>query len=1061
MTDSVKVLLVDDHAVLRKGMIMLLSDEPDIVVVGEASDGEEAVAQVRALQPDVVVMDISMPRLDGIEATRQIVAESPHSKVISLSIHAAKNFVDNMLSAGASGYLLKESVPEELIMGIRAVMRGEMYLSSAITATVVSAYVEGVSNAQPEDSPAADVGILRTKLHRPPVTRDLVPRPRLFELLDAGRPRPLTLVSAPAGYGKSVLISSWLESGDWPSAWLSLDESDSDLHQFLHYFVAAVRDVFADVLKDTLSLSNTQGLPSLAGLVTSLSNELEVIDKPFILVLDNYDRIDARSPVNDLLQQLLVRPPIPLHLVFITRRDPPLSLLSLRAQNQVTDVRTQDLRFTLAETRELMAKVIAFTPGDETLDNLQQELEGWAVGLRLVALAVSQVENPDEILKNLRGGIQQAQEYLTHEVVAKQSPPMQEWLVKSSVLDRLCGPLCDAVCGNEASTGVADLDGDGFIVAALTSNLFVIPLDLQGEWFRFHHMFQQLLQRELGKRLTPDEITRLHLCASDWFESQGLVEEALAHTLASGDTERAAQIVEQKARTLLNEGQWYVLEKWVTRLPDSVVHGRPELLLALAWVRYYHMDVVAIPPLLDRIDELMEGDVETHRLSGAVAVLRSFIAYALNDGARSLQYAEHALDQLDVMDVHFRARSELFFGLAGQMEGQRERVTRVLTEWLEDPSPLHPLREKILAHSLTFVNYIAGDMREAERYIRQRNVVISHGLENLVPWNDYFAGLVHLQRGELDQAIHFLKEAASRKYFHHIRGAIDTLAALTFAYQMQGQPDQADATLESLGEFVTRLDSFFSVLTDSCAARLALMQGRSEAAFGWLSTNASPPVEGMMFWLEIPCVTWCRTLIAEGSATSLREAEDRLQEYADMNEASHNICQLIGILAMQSVACGKLGKAEQAVSHLQRALELGQSGGFIFPFIELGRPMAELLQRLPKQGDNATFVEQLLSAFGEAEVATEVVAESYRANQPFIEPLTRRELDILELLGQRLQNKEIATRLFVSPETVKTHLKHLYQKIGVDNRREAGARATEIVAASTGASRDSDHTNTR
>jgi LuxR family maltose regulon positive regulatory protein len=1060
VTGSVKVLLVDDHAVLRKGMIVLLGEETDIVVVGEAGDGEEAIAQVRALQPDVVVMDISMPRLNGIEATRQIVAESPHSKVIALSIHSARNFVDDMLSAGASGYLLKESVPEELLMGIRAVMRGEMYLSSAITGTVVSAYVEGISEAQPAGNPAADIDILRTKLHRPPITPDLVPRTRLFELLDAARPRPLTLVSAAAGYGKSVLISSWLEAGDWSSAWISLDESDSDLRQFLHYFVAAVQGVFTDVLVDTLSLANAQRLPSLAVLEAALSNELEALDQPVILVLDNYQRVDARSPVNDLLQQLLVRPPIPLHLVIITRRDPPLSLLSLRVQGQITDVRAKDLSFTLAETRLLLAKTIAVTPSDKTLDNLHQELEGWAAGLRLVALALSQVENPDEILKNLRGGIQQTQEYLIHEVVARQSPPMQAWLVKSAILDRLCGPLCDAVCGNEAGTCEAELDGGKFIAAVIDGNLFVIPLDLYGEWFRYHHMFQQLLQRELRKRLTPDEITSLHLRASDWFESQGLMEEALAHMLASGDSKRAVQLVEKKSRTLLNEGKWYVLEKWVSMLPDSVVHGRPELLLALAWVRYYHMDVAAIPPLLDRIDELMEGDAETHELSGVVAVLRSFIAYALNDGARSLRYAEHALERIDEMDAHFRAGGEVFFGLAGQMEGQRERVTHALTESLKDPSPSHPLREISLLYTLTLVNYIAGDLTKAERYTRWRNVTTAHGQENWVAWNDYLAGLIHLQRGKLDSAIQLLEEAASRKYFHHIRGAIDTLVALTLAYQAQGRPEQADATLESLAEFVTCLDPSFSVFTDSCAVRLALMQGRSEAAPGWLSTSASPPVEGMMFWLEIPCVTRCRALIAEGSATSLREAEERLQVYADMNEASHNTCQLIGILAMQSVACGKQGKSEQAMSHLERALELGQPGGFIFPFLELDRPMAELLQRLPEQGDNATFVEQILSAFGEGEVVAAVVAEPSRANQPFIEPLTNRELDILELLAQRLQNKEIAARLFVSTETVKTHLKHLYQKIGVNNRREAGARAAEFVATSTDAARATDHTNT-
>lgn len=903
------------------------------------------------------------------------------------------------------------------------------------------------NNKQNEALYDVNVDILQSKLHQPPMTPDLVPRTRLFSLLDAGRPRPLTLVSAPAGYGKSVLISSWLETVDWPSAWISLDESDTDLHRFLHHFVAAVRGVFADVLKDTLSLVNTRSPQSLAVLATTLSNELEALDQPFILVLDNYQCIDAQSPVNDLIQQLLLHPPIPLHLVIITRRDPPLSLLSLHAQDQITNIRSRDLSFTLAETRALLVKAITVTPSDKTLDNLHQKLEGWAVGLRLVALAVSQVEDPDEILKNLRGGIQQTQEYLIQEVIARQSPLMQAWLVKSAILDRLCGPLCDAVCNDQASSAEAELDGGGFIAAAVDDNLFVIPLDLQGKWFRYHHMFQQLLQSELRKRLTADEISRLHLRASDWFESQGLVEEAIAHMLASGDNERAVQLVEKKAPTLLKEGKWHVLEKCVFKLPDSVVRGRPELLLALAWVRYYHMDVAAMPPLLDNIDELMEGDAETHKLSGVVAALRSFVAYALNDGASSLKYAQHAMDRIDEMDVHCLATSELCLGLASQMEGQRERVTRALTERLDDSSPLHPFHEITLVHSLMFVNYIAGDLVEAERYARQRNGAISHGLGNSVAWNDYLAGLVHLQRGELDSAIQLLEEVASRKYFGHIRGAIDTLVALMLAYQAQGKAEQADATLISLGKFVTRHDPRFSVLADSCAARLALMRGQLKVALDWLSTSASPPVEGMMFWLEIPCVTRCRVLLAEGSPSSLREAEEQLQVYADINETSHNTCQLIGLLAMQSVACGKQGKAEQAMPHLELALELGQPGGFMFPFLELGHPMAELLQRLPRQSGNAAFVEQILSALGEVEVTAEVDIKADRANQSPVEPLTNRELDILELLAQRLQNKEIAARLFVSTETVKTHLKHLYQKIGVNNRREASARAAEFVPA--------------
>jgi DNA-binding NarL/FixJ family response regulator len=268
MNDNISILLVDDHAMLRKGMALLLGGEADMDVAGEAGDGEQAIAQAQALQPDVVVMDINMPGVNGIEATRRIVSEFPDIKIIALSIHSGKRFVDDMLSAGAAGYLLKESVPEELPQGIRAVMRGEMYLSSAITSTVVGAYVEGMPDAEADQSLQVDIGILQTKLYRPAAPLDLVTRIRLLERLTARRKRPLTLVSAPAGYGKSILVSNWLESIDWPGAWLSLDESDADLRQFLSYFVAEVQSLFAHACEVTLSLVGAPQLPSVRALVS-------------------------------------------------------------------------------------------------------------------------------------------------------------------------------------------------------------------------------------------------------------------------------------------------------------------------------------------------------------------------------------------------------------------------------------------------------------------------------------------------------------------------------------------------------------------------------------------------------------------------------------------------------------------------------------------------------------------------------------------------------------------------------------------------------------------------
>ncbi len=1052
--NKIKVLLVDDHAVLRKGMALLLGAEDDIVIVGEAGDGEEAILKARALQPDVVVMDITMPQLNGIEATREIVAELPNSKVIALSIHSARRFVDDMLGAGAVGYLLKESVPEELLQGIHAVMRGDMFLSSATTDTVISAYLEGKSNEYSEDSLATGSEILRTKLQSPPLTSDIVPRTRLVELLEAGRNRPLTLVSAPAGYGKSILISSWLEGCDWPSVWLSLDADDSDLRQFLNYFVAAVQGEYSAICEHTLSLARSQNLPSLSTLIASLSNELEELDQPMFVVLDDYHSIEVNSPVNDLIRQLLARPPLHLHLVIISRRDPSLSLVNLRAQGQVSEIRTQDLCFTTTETRALLEKIVVFSPSEEALVKLQEEVEGWVVGLRLVSMAMRSIDDLDNFFKNLHGGVQQTLEYLFYEVLARQSAQMQEWLLKSAILDSFCRPLCDAICAAELGTEAVNFNADRFIAELSSNNLFAIPLDTQGEWFRYHHLFQQLLRQELQRRMTPVEIAGLHSRASEWFESEGLIgKKATYHALIAGNNERAGQIVERNWRSIMSQDKWYVVEMWLSQLSDSVVQARPQLLLARASIYYHQLDYAALPTVLDQIDELMGGDAEAHEFTDEVKMFRGFCAFFENDGARALEYVEQALEKHPVTGFWLRGDAEVLFGLAGQMEDQKQRVMSILITWLNDSASLDPLRETRLLLVLTYIHYIDADLASAEQYIpRQREVARAHGLENALAWCDYLEGLIHLQRGELDAAIRLLEKASQRKHFHYARAAVGTLAALIFSYQMSGQSEQAEATLKSLDQFIAAGDSPFASIAAACRARLRLMQGQSGAAFHWLKLNPLPPVGVMLFWLETPCLTRCEILMMEGTVNSLKKAEEHLQEYLAMNQAHHNACQQISILALLAMVLAKQGKTTAARSALAEALMLARPGGFIFPFLVLGQPMAELLRQLPRQNADIAFVKQVLSAFGEAKLKAETVAitsaKPGQASQLLIEPLTNREFDIMELLTQRLQNKEIAARLFISPETIKSHLKHLYSKLGVNNRREAALKAAAIISSS-------------
>lgn len=1123
---------------------MLLNEEEDIDVIGEAEDGEEAIKVAVELSPDVIVMDITMPNVDGIEATRRIVSKLPHVKVIPLSIHSGKRFVENMLRAGAAGYLLKESAPEELVNAIRSVHQGDICLSSAISGVVVSEYVRllsqpnsgddrgelsedeglllrliaeghsvkeiaatlgssarsvqsrrklliskvGVSNvaelteyaranqwaegkaqvnvgaSQNANGAVPTASILGTKFHQPNVSRDFVSRRRLLDKLDQSCELPLTLISAPAGYGKSSLMADWLASHhERCAAWLSLSESDSDLRTFVRYLVAAVEGQFPNACHETNTILQASQLPPCCEMADTLNNDLDVIEEPLVLVLDDYHLV-SDPDVHELLENLLLHPPRPLHLVLITRHDPPLSLAALRANGWLTEIRQEDLRFSRLEVQSVLEKMTGATLSDMALTHLESELEGWIVGVYLVGLLLRNQPDPEEFIAGLKRGSQQIQDYLSEEVISSQPSTVRDRLLKVSMVERFCAPLVEALCDLDDGTD-AQSKGKDFIEEIRRANLFVIPLDLHGEWFRFHHLFQYLLQGQFERSTSRADIAALHLRASKWFEAEELIDDAIEHSLVIGDTKRAAEIVERHARTMMNEDNWYVVEKWLARLPDAQVMKRPELLLARAWRHYYRLNFAAIPPILKRVDALMENSLESRKLSAEVAFFRAFFEFFQGEGEKSLKHIHYALEHTPLTDHEVRAESETFLGLAGQMQGERARVTETITEWLADPSSLNlsPIRETHLLATLSFMSFIASDpMGSAGYLMRMRVVGTANELEYPLAWCDYLEGIFHLRRGEVDLAIGLLEEATKRKYSQHARAAVDALVALAIAYQRQGQTKKSDATCQALNEFVSNLGPLFQPLADACAIRLAIMRGQSNVLQRWLSLS-SPPIEVMLFWFEIPCITYCRALVAEGSSASLHTAQERLSEYAAANKAQHNACQLIEVLCLQAVADEKLGNAKRAIQYLQQAVTLAQPGGFVFPFVELGAPIADLLRGLQTKEVAVEFIDRLQAAFSDSETEVEPKVSGIERTSPAdqspsrslpkpthqidgvaIDALTLRELETLELLAQRLYDKEIAKAMSISVWTVKSHVKHIYEKLHVNNRRQAILQAEEL-----------------
>ena len=516
------IILVDDHPVFRQGLCHLLAKEKDLSVVGEADDGQTAIDLVRRENPDIVVMDVSMPDIDGIEATHQILSEFPDTKIVALSMHSGKQFIEGMIQAGALGYILKESVPEEMIRGIRTVLAGEVYLSASISGIVISEYKKFLSEAAPATEISTEV-ILHTKSQRPSLSSDIIARPRLIKQLEKARQGGVTLVSAPAGYGKSVAVSQWLEACGHPAAWVSLDETDNDLRLFLNYVLAAIQTIFPDAGRKTMDMVNTLTLAQVSVLAHNLINELNQIKQPFILVLDDFHFIKDEAVI-DLVARFLSHPPQALHLVLIGRRDPALPISALRARSLVTEIRTQDLRFLKTEIEEFLAKQVETQIDLSTAAALEEKTEGWVTGLRLASLSMRGGRDLDPKLLEPQVDAQYVMEYLFNEVFSRQPPEISQYLLMYRYSRSILRPVMrGGVCSGVLDRFTCEMMWVGVYRMVKKENMFIIPLDAEKRWFRYHHLFQKLLLNQLNRQCSAEEIKALTRQASAWFAENGLI----------------------------------------------------------------------------------------------------------------------------------------------------------------------------------------------------------------------------------------------------------------------------------------------------------------------------------------------------------------------------------------------------------------------------------------------------------------------------------------------------------------------------------------------------------
>ena len=885
-----------------------------------------------------------------------------------------------------------------------------------------------------------------TKLQRPRVAHGVVRRVRLLEQLDT--PHSLTFVLAPAGYGKTTLLSTWLETCQVPNAWLSLDEHDNDMAVFVAGLAEALQAMLPAAVDNSLTAFNGMTLPPPEVLADTLLNDLAAMQQDFILVLDDYQVIHNQA-IHNLMLELVSYPPRAMHLVIASRHDPPLPLARLRALGHVVELRTADLRLTLEEAALLLREVMALPVDEQTIALLAAKTEGWPVGLRLAALSLRRQPTLGRNAADAFGSNRYVMDYLLTEVLAQLPISVQDFLIKTSFLDQLSGPLCEAV------TGMADhmFGGEPILDWLDHADMFVTPMDEQRHWYRCHHLFRQLLATRLQELHGPAEIAALRLRASEWFAANGYLDEALYHALASGDAAAAVQIVAQHRHELMNQGQWQRLERWAHVFPRAVVNEQPDLLLIEIWLKFIRQQLSEIPPLLDQVEVLLRQmpSEKAEHLQGEVDARRSALLFWSGEMTRSHSVGLQALEKIPADWRYIRAFTRLWVSLGYLASGDLAQAYATLYAAGESDQPrgYHTL----LIGLACFIHWVATDlagMAQAARQILAASDPFDPA--EIVTFSQYHTGLYHYQRNNLTAAEEYLLPLTVQPYRSHALCFLNSAVLLARIRQTQGQSAEARKIADVMLSVALETHSNVALfVARAFQAELALRQGRLAEASQWAAQYGSFR-QGPAPFVFVPPLALAQTLLAQDTPASRQQARLLLSQMDDYYTAIHYTVIRLQVLALQAVLYSAEGDEPQALAALSNSIALAEPGGFIRVFIDLGPQLKPLLQILAQRGVSPAYLAAICAAYGDADnqplaaaPLEPAVPEPLRSGVSGpIEPLTNREQDVLLLLNKRYSDKEIADTLSISVETVYTHVRHIGDKLGARGRRAIVQAAKDL-----------------
>ena len=888
--------------------------------------------------------------------------------------------------------------------------------------------------------------LLATKLFIPPLRSEVVLRPILVKRLNDGLDRKLTLISAPAGFGKTTLLSEWAERHPGNIVWVSLDDEDNNIRHFWSYFIAGINKIYAEIGSSLLTRLQSQQPPPQNEILTDLINEIVNINlPPFAVVLDDYHLIDTPEIHNGIIYLIENCPP-PLHIVIATRSDPSLPLGRWRARGEMNELRTGDLRFTLSEAIDFFNLTLGLEIHQDDIEALERRTEGWIAGLKMAAISIKgriQTQNSadlSEFIAAFTGSHRFVLDYLAEEVINQQPPRIKDFLLKTAILERFGAPVCQAVTGYADSRDILEyLD---------RANLFLIPLDEERSWYRYHRLFGSLL-RSLLEREQPSQVTKLHAAASEWFEANELLAESVKHALAMDNVERFARLIAGNAVYLIYLGELHTIERWLRALPEEIMCLSPWLCVAHAWVNAYLGEHDLVTSLLDNTQKILaDSDASSQfdenqkrEIFAHVHLIQGFSDFFIGNFEQGVVRIRVALDNLSTGDLVIRSYANGLLGAMLRSKGDLGEAETLIEESvrLSRETGLMQLTADAIT-DLMSLRVSQGRLQDAAaagfEALHLDKVYCEQFGKHLftVGRIHYFFGNIYLNWNELDTALQHLKMSLdlAEKW-----GKADEIAlshaGISWVLLAQGDSQGAITAMQNAKLVARKISPRWETLGDLADARLHLRLGNIEAA-ECLSSGFEFQYKHSISFVELSEYLFYARLLA--GKDKYADASVLLEQLRAVAESAGASGDLLPILVTQALVFRNAGKIEQSLESLSTALALAESEKGVRIFMDGGAEMVDLLSRLSPNHDSYPFALRLLAAIG---------GEMEGRRPPgLLEPLSEREGEVLKLLSTPASHAEIAAQLHISRNTVRSHVKRIYSKLGVNNRIQLIEKAKEF-----------------